>query len=80
MAQKVIEGDVVTGRHMHEILRQQTFKLTQNLDHVANFRDFKEIHFEILNASRLLEPPQGGNDPRVFRFIETKNQIFLRQK
>ena len=64
MAQKVIEEDVVTGRHMHEILRQQTFKLTQNLDHVANFRDFKEIHFEILNASNF-EPSQNFRSEKV---------------
>ena len=31
MAQKVIEGGVVTWRHMHEILRWLNFKLAQNL-------------------------------------------------
>ena len=64
MAQKVIEGDVVTGRYMHEILRWHTFKLAQNLDHVANFRDFKEIHFEILNASNF-EQSQNFRSEKV---------------
>ena len=30
MAQKVIEGGIVTWRHMHEILRWLNFKLAQN--------------------------------------------------
>ena len=31
MAQKVIEGGIVTWRYMHEILRWLNFKLAQNL-------------------------------------------------
>ena len=31
MAQKVIEGGIVTWRYMHEILRWLTFKLAQSL-------------------------------------------------
>ena len=38
MAQEVIEGGVVTGRHMHEILRWLN-KLAQNLDHISKLRD-----------------------------------------
>ena len=37
LAQKVIEGDIVTWRHMHEILRWLKFKLAQYLDHVRHF-------------------------------------------
>ena len=39
MAQKVIEGGIVTWRHMHEILRWLNFELAQNLDHVSKPRD-----------------------------------------
>ena len=39
MAQKVIEGGIVTWRHMHEILRWLNYKLVKNLDHVSKLRD-----------------------------------------
>ena len=39
MAQKVIEGGIVTWRYMHDILRWLNFKLAQNLDHVSKLRN-----------------------------------------
>ena len=39
MAQKVIEGGIVTWMHMHEILRWLNFEFAQNLGHVSKPRD-----------------------------------------
>ena len=44
-AQKVIEGGVVTCRHMQDILRWLEFKLAQNLDHVSKLRDGSLFQF-----------------------------------
>ena len=72
MAQKVIEGGVVTWRHMHEISRWLNYKMAQNLDHVSKLRECSlfqtgtlrwlkirtETEFEILIASNS-EPSQS---------------------
>ena len=59
MAQKVIEGGIVTWKHMHEILRSETrFEIltASNSEASQSFWSEKVSHLGVLTRDRDFEP------------------------
>ena len=84
MAQKVIEGGVVTWRHMHEILRWLNFKLAQNLrsrrknsepsrgfEPSQSLRSEKVNHLGVLTRDQDSEPTRSWAIPKSHAYAFT---------